>query len=805
MLNEYKQIERLFRLKPALTFSNDINVAKVNRINTDGMTGKELEEFYHKIVQFLKTIPSGKYKQITIGRRGFLHYPKTKNRLKNEFLLKMQDYTNKVWNIRQRSSYILFQNDIDKQVFYGNAEGLKGLITESDISEFKSDIAHIFQGNEKYPFGKPLTKWKYGFKIGDKYAIGLINYNVSDRIVMFGLDFLNLIQTDFLSILHFESMDKLTAEHTIANAITIAEKTKMPSQVIEELIELKNQNFAKGVPLVKFFHIIYLFADSPEEAIKTAYQVKALAPYNYEFEGNIEFEAIFSLTDFNFLKGKDMSGIVRKSTIDYFAGMLYSTGRFNGSDKGLFIPMLNEIAEPSYVPIDLSLFNVATQGQMGSGKSVSIQYLSTMFDSVVFIEKIQSDVGSYAVYCNYFNGEHIPVSLEVPVGINPLGKAYSYFTLDIFDLASSLGIPEPHKYFDENERQAISFTLDDYYFSNIKTSLTSQEIADALNNEPRAVRLVRFLQAKPEFVWQVKITTNSVKKVFINTVLAFMYKGEDEDIKEFGEVKSKIEEIVDRFYTEKYRENPAKEVLLSELYDFIREKEPDSRIKERLLTRLYTFTRDGKFGHLFDKPTNIRQDIDHIFFEVRFSERDVIPIVIITIMDYINTVFGSVRYREKSKLVVVDEGWFFMAIPMARNFIDEAFRTYRKRGIGIAFATQQPSDFNGMTNYFPYVWILYLEDPEDAVRTYKLTERDYKLLKTIDKPKAYNYRYAKAFIKFKNQMGKDEKGLFILPSYPEFRWIAETDPQFKLERERAILETGDLRKAIERLSFGGKK
>ncbi len=172
-----------------------------------------------------------------------------------------------------------------------------------------------------------------------------------------------------------------------------------------------------------------------------------------------------------------------------------------------------------------------------------------------------------------------------------------------------------------------------------------------------------------------------------------------------------------------------------------------------------------------------------------------------TIMDFINRVYGSVRYKDRTKLTIIDEGWFFMNIPMAKDFIDEAFRTYRKRGISIAFGTQNPRDYEGLINYLPYVWILYLEDPEEAVKVYKLTDRDYDLLRTIDKPKAYGYKYSKAFFIFKNLEGKTEKGLFLLPSYPEFRWIAETDPVFKLKREEAVRKLGSLRKAIEWIAF----
>ena len=107
-----------------------------------------------------------------------------------------------------------------------------------------------------------------------------------------------------------------------------------------------------------------------------------------------------------------------------------------------------------------------------------------------------------------------------------------------------------------------------------------------------------------------------------------------------------------------------------------------------------------------------------------------------------------------------------------------------------------------MLNYLPYIWILYLENPSEAVQVYSLTERDFGHLKSIDKPKVYGYKYSKTFLKFKNMAGKTEKGLFLLPSYPAFRWIAETDPVFKLQREEATRKAGSLRGGIKLLAFG---
>jgi len=224
---------------------------------------------------------------------------------------------------------------------------------------------------------------------------------------------------------------------------------------------------------------------------------------------------------------------------------------------------------------------------------------------------------------------------------------------------------------------------------------------------------------------------------------------------------------------------PLHQIVMSDIYKFLQERlkkesNEDKNVVEYMIDRFYSYTNEGKYPNLFDMPTNIKET-NNIFFEIRINDNELVPIVIMSIIDYINNTFGSSKYKKKSKLVVIDEGWFFMANEMAKSFIEEAFRTYRKRGIGIAFGTQNPRDYKTMLNYIPYKWILYLENPREATEIYELGERDLSLLKTIDKPKAYNYKFSKQYIVFKDSLGKTDKGLFLMPAYPEFRWIAETD------------------------------
>jgi len=802
-LSEDKKLKNLFKLDPVIRFPDNSKVGKIIARNTDNMTYEELTDLHITLKKSLEKIPISPYKIITIGKKGYLNYPHLKSPIKNEFLRKMEKYINSTWNIRHRERFFVYPDWIDERALFGELVNTDTpLMNPVDSMELTKELAYFFNGTPDYPFGETLEEWEYGFKVGNKYAVALIQYRLPSEVIKFANDYLNHITADFIHVLHFEPMDTMKQERKVEFAVKIAEKTHLPPEVVIELRELQNKITLKEANILSFCQTLFLFGDSKEEVLKEAQRIKSKAPYYLAFEGDIEFEMPFIMTDWDFLKSKDLAGIIRYSTLDYLTSLFPVTKRFTGKPEGYFIPMLNEALEPAYIPINRDLFNAGKVGQMGGGKSVTMQYTSTMFDMSVFIEKIQSDVGSYAVYCNYFDGDYVPLSLEVPVSINPLGKAYSYFTVSIFSLLKEhTSVKTPHKYFDENERGAITNLLDDYIFENKKETLSKEELINITSLDEKTVRFKDIFNDLPErFEWKVKFDVNASRKVFINTILSFMYKGIDEKVD--SETTALIERMVDEFYKNRFKENPYQELLISDLYEYIQDNVEESEIKKRLLNRLYSFKQGGKYGHLFDQPTNIDENVENIFFEVRFNEQELIPIAVMTIIDYVNRIYGSFKYRDKTKLVVIDEGWFFLANEMAKDFIDEAFRTYRKRGISIDFGTQRPVDFKTMLNYLPYIFILYLENPREAVEVFDdFTERDYELLKTIDKPKAYGYKYSKMFIRFKNELGKTEKGLFILPSYPEFRWIAETDPVFKLKREKAVRETGNLRKAIEKLSF----
>jgi len=789
-------------------------VLELVRRNIDAMDDDEAAELLVLIADKLKRIPQIPYKVITVSRKGYLKFPTTKSAVKNRFLRKMEEWINENWNIRERRSFLVFEEERlgegAKNLLLGELTKSAGrfkIAKESSERELFKELAYFFGGNEFNPFGKVLTEWDLGFKVGNRYALVLFQVGVNPELVPYANDVLNFIEHDFIHLLTFRPMGRMEAERFVSAGIRFAEETRAPKEIIEAYLELRNAVELGATELCKFSQVLFIFGDDPKELKNLAWDLKTrfsgIYPLHFE-GGGYEITLAFQLTEFD-LEKWEYEGIVNRSTLDYLASLFPISGRFKGKPEGYFIPLLNEAKEPAYLPVNRSLFNLAVQGQMGSGKSVALQYIATCFDLNIFIEKIQHDRGSYGIFVRYFGGNYIPISPEVEVSVNPFGRIYQYFKVDVRALLKSAGINYPEREFDLLELEEFEELLTELFLKNLQREISKKDLLSAVEEKRSLVRFKKLFETLPDdFRWKLKVTVNGGRKAYLHTLLSFMVRGGREE-KIDADALSLLEKYLDRFYQNlwervlKGEENLNREILIGEFYAFLDELEEGET--EFFLRRLYPFKRGGKYGNLFDAPTSLDLSAENYFFEVRVNDEVLSPIVMLSLMGLMDRVFGSPKNADRTKLLVIDEGWFFLSDPLARGYIEEAFRTFRKRGISIALASQNPKDFKSMVGYLPYVGILYLEKPEEAKEVYNLTEEDLQLLKGIEKPKAYGYRYSKAFWIFKDREERKQKGVFLLPSYPEFRWIAETDPEFKLERDRLIRECGSVEKAIEALAF----
>jgi hypothetical protein len=186
---EHEKLRSLFVLRPMMTFPKNVKVFGVNKINMDTYTDEELMDLQNRIVTSCYKLEPSIYKFITIGRRGYLKYPRTSNKLKNQFIEEMEEYNNKNWNIRQRKTYLITPNSINEKSLIGEFTypGVSLFVPNKEL-ELKQDLAYLFGGTVDQPFEHALYDrdkdglWEYGFVTWNgRYGLVMINYAVVKR------------------------------------------------------------------------------------------------------------------------------------------------------------------------------------------------------------------------------------------------------------------------------------------------------------------------------------------------------------------------------------------------------------------------------------------------------------------------------------------------------------------------------------------------------------------------------------------------------------------------------------------------
>ncbi|HLC86406.1 MAG TPA: DUF87 domain-containing protein [Candidatus Nanoarchaeia archaeon] len=107
-----------------------------------------------------------------------------------------------------------------------------------------------------------------------------------------------------------------------------------------------------------------------------------------------------------------------------------------------------------------------------------------------------------------------------------------------------------------------------------------------------------------------------------------------------------------------------------------------------LINRLYIYTKDGVFGFL-DKQTNIDFSNDFVCFNIGFMPKQVKPIIMFLVLDYIYTRMKKDLTR---KLLVLDEAWSLLARSEEEGYIFEIVKTCRKFNLGLLMITQDVAD-----------------------------------------------------------------------------------------------------------------
>ena len=176
--------------------------------------------------------------------------------------------------------------------------------------------------------------------------------------------------------------------------------------------------------------------------------------------------------------------------------------------------------------------------------------------------------------------------------------------------------------------------------------------------------------------------------------------------------------------------------------------EPDIRrlktiagtLPRHLADRLHKWVEGGQYGHLFD---NTEDTITLTTFQCfDFQGMDEYPQLIQALLFYVLHRASSVIYdpaiRPTLKVFILDEAWKFFTVPVIRNYLVKAAKTWRKHNGVLIMATQSPEDLREsnllpLLDSFPTKIFLANADADFGFYTEKfhLNPREVELIQTL--------------------------------------------------------------------------
>ena len=167
--------------------------------------------------------------------------------------------------------------------------------------------------------------------------------------------------------------------------------------------------------------------------------------------------------------------------------------------------------------------------------------------------------------------------------------------------------------------------------------------------------------------------------------------------------------------------------------------ESDTRQKE-LAKRLYPYSRRGAYSRLYNGPNNLIEDGNYIVYELEElkSKKDLQEVVLLSLIYQIQQ---DMLKKDKQKLILIDEAWDLLTGVNTANFIETAYRRFRKYQGACVTITQSVNDFYGIpagvaalenSDYF----FLLRQRPESIEALKKsqrlsLSEGAYELLRSV--------------------------------------------------------------------------
>jgi type IV secretion system protein VirB4 len=176
--------------------------------------------------------------------------------------------------------------------------------------------------------------------------------------------------------------------------------------------------------------------------------------------------------------------------------------------------------------------------------------------------------------------------------------------------------------------------------------------------------------------------------------------------------------------------------------------EPDIRrlktvagtLPRHLADRLYKWIEGGQYGRLFDNTEDTLTLAKFQCFD--FQGMDEYPQLIQALLFYVLHRASSVIYdpaiRSTLKVFILDEAWKFFTVPVIRNYLVKAAKTWRKHNGVLIMATQSPEDLKEsnllpLLDSFPTKIFLANSDADYGFYTEKfhLNPREVELIQTL--------------------------------------------------------------------------
>jgi type IV secretion system protein VirB4 len=163
-------------------------------------------------------------------------------------------------------------------------------------------------------------------------------------------------------------------------------------------------------------------------------------------------------------------------------------------------------------------------------------------------------------------------------------------------------------------------------------------------------------------------------------------------------------------------------------------------LPRHLADRLYKWTEGGQYGHLFD---NVRDTLTLSTLQCfDFQGMDEYPQLIQALLFYVLHRASAVIYdpaiRPTLKIFILDEAWKFFTVPVIRNYLIKAAKTWRKHNGVLIMATQSPEDLKEsnllpLLDSFPTKIFLANADADYDFYTQKfhLNPREVELIQTL--------------------------------------------------------------------------